>query len=116
MADVRRRAQNGSAPAKPRLTEPVWGLVKADPPAPPPKPKKLTAIERARPLLEQIMAEGERDWHRIAIFPSSMAAGQTRGRLTKAYREFEFQAVRVPEISQSAIYVKWTGAKPGPLA
>jgi hypothetical protein len=93
----------------------VWELVKADPPAPPTPKKKPTAVELARPLLEEIMAEGSKDWHRIALFPSSMAAGQNRGRIAKAYREFEFRAVRVAEISQSAIYVRWLGRKPGQL-
>lgn len=106
---------NGTAPAKPtppKLREPVWGLVRADPPPPRPKPKKLTAVERARPLVEQLMAEENREWHRFAVFPSSMSAGQTKGRVAKAYREFEFLAVRVPDISQSALYGRWTGEKP----
>lgn len=104
-------ARTAPKASKPTISAPVWELVKADPPAPPPKPKRLTVVERARPLLEQLMAEGEKSWHRIAVFPSSMGAGQTRTRLAKEYREFEFKAVRVPEISQSAIYVRWTGEK-----
>ena len=68
-------------------------------------------VERARPFVEQLMAEGDRDWHRFAVFPSSIAAGQTRGRVAKAYREFEFRAVRVPEISQSALYGRWVGKR-----
>lgn len=116
LADVRRRA-NGAAsrPPKAKPTEPVWELVKADPPAPPEKPRRLTVVEKARPLLEQLMAEDLRDWHRIAVFPSSMAAGQTKGRLARRYREFDFRAVRVPEISQSAIYVRWVGKREAQL-
>ena len=82
------------------------------PPHPPPKPKRLTAVERARPFVEQIVAEGDRSWHRFAIFPSSMAAAQNKGRVAKAYREFEFKAVRVAEIGQSALYGRWTGKRP----
>lgn len=58
------------------------------------------------------MAEENREWHRFAVFPSSYAAGQCRARIAKAYREFEFLAVRVPDISQSALYGRWTGEKP----
>lgn len=101
-----------ATPAKAKLTKPLWELVRADPPAPPPKPRKLTAVDHARPFVEQLMAEGDREWHRFAIFPSSMAAGQTRTRVAKAYREFEFKAVWVPEVSQSAIYGRWTGKRP----
>lgn len=104
-----RRAGTGDPKPATKLREPVWQLVKADPPAPPPKAKKPTAVERARPFVEEIMAEGDRDWHRFAVFPSSMAAAQTKGRVAKAYREFEFQAVRVPEIGQSALYGRWLG-------
>ena len=122
LADVERRAQASAAPASKastppkaaaKLREPVWQLVKADPPAPPaPKPKRLTVVERARPFVEQIVAEGDRDWYRFAIFPSSMAAAQCRARIAKAYPEFEFKAVRVAEIGQSALYRRWTGKRP----
>ena len=115
----RRAAASGPEEAKPpakaaaKLREPVWQLVKADPPAPPPpKPKRLTVVERARPFVEQLVAEGDRDWHRFAIFPSSMAAAQTKGRVAKAYPEFVFKAVRVAEIGQSALYGRWTGKRP----
>lgn len=118
IADVRARArasQAGAAPPKEtesKLREPVWRLVKVDPPAPPPKPKKLTAVERARPFVEDIMAAGSRDWHRFAIFPSSMGAAQVRTRVAKAFREFEFKSVRVPDIGQSALYGRWNGKRP----
>ncbi len=127
--DVRERAR-ASAPPRPKradppattpppaakLVEPVWALVRAEPPAPPPKPRKLTVVEHARPFVEQLMAEGDHEWHRFAIFPSSMGASQTVGRLRKAYREMEFQSVRVADIGQSAAYGRWTGkAKRGQL-
>jgi hypothetical protein len=99
-------------PAKPALIAAVWELVRADPPAPPPKPRKLTAAERARPLLEQLMAEGDRHWHRLALFPSTRLAGNTRGQLVKAYpREWEFKAVALREVGQSSLYVRWLGDK-----
>lgn len=128
LADVRVRARsNGGGDGRPaavssrkpgtgkptaKLTAPVWELVKADPPAPPPKRQKN--VELARPMLEQLMAEGDKAWHRLAVFPSSMGASQTCGRMRKAYpREWEWLAVKVPEVGQSALYVRWLGAKPG---
>jgi hypothetical protein len=127
LADVRARAQgNGGGSASPPRVIPreragkakpaaaVWELVKADPPAP--APKKQRNVELARPLLEQIMAEGDRAWHRLAVFPSSMGASQTCGRLRKAYpREWEWRAVKVAEVGQSALYVRWLGEKAGVL-
>ena len=123
LADVERRAQASAAPAPKastppakaaaKLREPAWQLVKADPPAPPPpKPKRLTVVERARPFVEQLVAEGDRDWHRFAIFPGAQAASQCRARIAKAYPEMEFKAVRVAEIGQSALYGRWTGKRP----
>ena len=109
--DASRAADGATTRQKAKVTEPVWELVKADPPAPPPKPQRLTLVERARPFLEELMAQGNHDWHRVVVFPSSMAAGQATGRLRKAYREFEWKGCRVPDIGQSAVYVKWTGGK-----
>jgi hypothetical protein len=104
-----------SAPAK--LTKPVWELVRADPPAPPPKPRRLTSVERARPFLEDILAAGSRDWHRLAIFPTTMGAAQTVGRLRKHYSrvEWEWKAARNPDTGQSAVYVRWLGTKAAAL-
>lgn len=99
------------------LAEPVWELVRADPPAPPPRWHRPTAVERARPLLERLAADANREWHRIALFPSRQAASHTKGRLAKAYRrEWEWHAVSVPDAGQSAVYVRWLGDTPGPLA
>ncbi|MFP5376920.1 MAG: hypothetical protein ACLGIO_09090 [Acidimicrobiia bacterium] len=93
--------------------EVVFELVEADPPAPPAKPKRLTNAERARPLLEQIMAEGRTKWQRLAIHPSARGAGQLVGAFRKAYppSEWEFKAVAIPEVGQSAVYVRWLGEK-----
>lgn len=94
------------APPKPaRPTEPVWELVRADPPTPPPK-----MAERVRPMLEQLMAEENREWHRVVIFPKPGSAGYVKGRLAKLYpREWEWKAVRLDDVGQSAIYVRWRG-------
>lgn len=110
---------NGRPPAPPRsLTRApkpdgpavvTFELVEADPPVRPPKPRRLTNAERARPLLEQITAENKRTWHRIAIHPSAHGAGALVAALRKAYGEFEFKAVSLAEAGQSAVYVRWTG-------
>jgi hypothetical protein len=99
---------NGSGDSQ--LAAPVFQLVKADPPEKVRKPSRTSLIEKVRPLLEQLMAAGERDWHRIALYPKARAAAPNKGRLAKAYGEFEWRAVRLPEVDQSAIYVRWTGS------
>lgn len=100
-----------SSPAKAKPTKPVFELVRADPPAP--RSSKTTLVERARPLLEQLMAADERDWHRLAVLPSTAGAGHARARMAKAYgaKEWEFVAARLDEVDQSALYVRWLGVK-----
>ena len=55
------------------------------------------------------MAEGDRSWHRFAVFPTGQGAAQTRARVAKAYREFEFKSVRIKELGQSALSGRWNG-------
>lgn len=96
--------------AKPEV---IFELVEADPPVPPPKLRKLTNAERARPLLEQLMAEGNRKWHRICIHHSPHAAGRLAVVFRKAFpkSEWEFRAVTIPEVGQGAVYARWLGEK-----
>jgi hypothetical protein len=98
-----------------KLTEPVWELVRADPPSPPPKPRKLTAVERARPFLELILEAATTDWQRVAIFPTTMGAAQVRARVSKAYSkaEWEWRSAKNPDTGQSALYVRWRGTPSG---
>lgn len=98
----------------------IFELVEADPPEPPEKPKKpkkLTNAERARPLLEQLMAEGNHKWHRICIHPSPHGAGHLAVVFRKAFpkSEWEFKAVSIPEVGQAAVYARWLGEKGGQL-
>lgn len=102
----------GRAPTEtPKLKKPVWELVQADPPAPPEKPRKKTAVELARPLLEEIASSANSEWHRLAVFPAPRSAAQTRTRLSKAYSkaDWEFRAASIPDVGQSALYVRWLG-------
>jgi len=88
-----------------------WELVEADPPAKTLPLSRVSSVERARPLLEEIMASGSRAWHRIALFPSPLAAGQVARRLRRRYpaNEWEWQAVSLKEVGQSGLYVRRTG-------
>ena len=99
------RSTNGD---KPQLDKPVFELVKATPPDPP--PKNVTITERVRPFLEEILEKDDRDWYRLAIYPGT-GAGQGTARLTKTYsnKEWEFRSVQLREVGQSAIYVRWIG-------
>ena len=94
------------------LTAPLFELVRSDPPEKVRKPHRTSLIEKVRPLLEQLMADANEDWHRIALYPKAHAAAPNKGRLAKAYGEFEWRAVRLPEVDQSAIYVRWLGQAP----
>lgn len=91
----------------------VFELVEADPPVPPPKPRKLTSAERARPLLESLMADGKTTWHRLAVHPSSRGGAFLAVALRKAFprSEWEFKAVSLAEVGQSAVYVRWLGTE-----
>jgi hypothetical protein len=103
-----RPAAPDKAPRKQR-TETTWELVKADPPAPKPKPvkpKKLSPIERAQPLLEAIAEAGDNDWWRIAICGTPAAAGRIRRVLSKEFPEgWEWKASR-DEDDRPAVFVR----------
>jgi len=88
---------------------PVWGLVRANPPAPPPKKSQL---DQVRILLEEIVAKGSGEWWRLGVFPSRTAAAHMAGRLRKRHSstEWQFEAVSVPEVGQSALYARWLAA------
>lgn len=102
-------------PAKGR-PDPDFTLVKADPPAPPRPSYRKTLVEKIRPSLEQIMAEGSHDWYRVALY-EGRGAGVAKGRLAKAYRtEWEWRSVWLPETGQSAVYVRWLGTEPAALS
>lgn len=108
LADARGKAPAAKAP---KITAPLWELVEADPPAPPEKPRKKTSVELARPMLEEIAATANPKWHRLALFPSPRSAAYTAVQLRKHYSktEWEFRAVSVPDVGQSALYVRWLG-------
>jgi hypothetical protein len=104
-----------AAKARAPRTEPVWELVKADPPAPPPKaakPKKLTPAERAQPFLEAIVEDGDLDWHRIALFGTPHAAGRIKAALATEFAEgWEWKSARDDQ-GRPAVFVRWvTGRK-----
>jgi hypothetical protein len=90
------------APAAPKgkSAEPTWELVKADPPAKPTKPARLTVVDHASPFVEQLVADGSMDWHRLGRFPSPASAGQATTRLRKAFPDCEFKK------HVAAIYVR----------
>ena len=98
----------GAPTAKKAKAETVWGLVKEEP-APKAKPKPPGPADRARPLLDDIIEAGERDWHRIALFATGPAAGQVRKSLERAYPEgWEWKAGRDGE-GRPAVFVRWLG-------
>jgi hypothetical protein len=78
-------APAASKPTRSPRTEPVWELVKEEPPGPPPRPKKLTPAERVQPFLEAIVEARDPEWHRVALFGHITGA---RGARTKLAREF----------------------------
>jgi hypothetical protein len=106
---------NGAEPVKPaplRFQSPVIELVKADSPD---RQRKTYGspklVELVRPLLEQILVAGEREWYRCVLFPGTRRAGMNCWRLQKRYgsAEWEWRFVPLPEVDQSAIYVRWIG-------
>lgn len=87
--------------------EPVWELVKAAPPAPP--PKKPTPAELAQPFLESIVEAGDRDSWRIALFGTAIAATKARKALAEAFpEEWAFTSSRDEE-GRPAVFVRWLG-------
>lgn len=93
-------------PAKVVKPAPVWELVKAAPPAPPPKPKKQTPAELAQPMLEAIVEAGDTDWWRIALFGTPHAAGRAKALLAKEFpEEWEWTSTRDEE-GRPAVFVR----------
>lgn len=93
-------------PAKAKKVEPVWELVKEDPPAPPPIPKKLTPAERVQPFLEAIAEADDKDWHRVVIFGTPHAAGRAKAALAKEFADgWEWKAARDSE-QRPAVFVR----------
>lgn len=90
---------------------PVVQLVKADPPAPPVPPRKPSLAEQVRPLLEEILVAGERDWFRVALFFKTRQAAMNLKRVRESHSksEWEWRAARLDEVDQSALYVRWVG-------
>lgn len=100
------------AGARAKPGDPVFELVKADPPEP---PRKKTVAEFVRPLLEEILVAGDHDWYRIVVFPSPNRANFVLAKLRKAFSstEWEWRGVKIAEVGQSAIYVRWAGKDGG---
>jgi hypothetical protein len=109
--------QNGSDPpggVTPRRTAarpPLVRLVKADPPPPPQPTRKPNLSEQVRPLLEQILVTGDRDWFRVALFFKTRQAAMNLKRVRESHsqRDWEWRAARLEEVDQSALYVRWIG-------
>ena len=97
---------SSAKPAKAKKVEPVWALVKEDPPAPPPISKKLTPAERVQPFLEAIAEADDRDWHRVVIFGTPHAAGRAKAALAKEFAEgWEWKSARDSE-KRPAVFVR----------
>lgn len=103
-----RPARPALAAVPSRKPEPIFDLVKADPPAP--KPKRVPLAEQLRPLLEQLVSGGDDTmgvWYRIVLYPTARGAAISRGRAQKAYSKgWEWQSARIDEVDQSALYVR----------
>lgn len=96
---------------------PVIELVKADPPPLVKKSYYRPLSEQVRPLLEQILVAGDRDWFRVVLFFKAMSAPMSVRKLRQAYTkgEWEWEARKLDEVGQSAIYVRWIGEQRGTL-
>ena len=90
---------------------PVIELVKADPPPVVKKSYYRPLSEQVRPHLEQIVVAEDRDWFRVVLFFKAMSAPIAVRKLRQAYSktEWEFEARKLDEVGQSAIYVRWVG-------
>jgi hypothetical protein len=90
---------------------PLIQLVKTDPPPPPTPKRKPTLTEQVRPLLEEILLAGERDWFRVVLFFKANQANFNIKKLAEAHSRtgWEWQARKLIEVDQSAIYVRWVG-------
>lgn len=90
--------------SKPR-TPPVVQLVKADPPTPTVRTKKVHLHELVRPLLDEIEASGDRDWWRVITFASKSSSAFQVKKLRAVYPEgWEFRSAA--HDGGSAIYVR----------
>jgi hypothetical protein len=91
---------------------PVVRLVKADPP-PLVKPTQPKLTELVRPLLEEILVSQDRDWFRVVLFFKDRQAAMNLKRLRDAHSRtaWQWEARRLSEVGQSAIYVRWVGTE-----
>lgn len=98
-----RRSAGASATAK---KEPLWELVKEDPPEPLAKAKKLTPGERVEPMLATIVEAGDaHEWHRVAVFGTPHAAGRAKWVLEKECPEWEWKSTR-DRANRPAVFVR----------
>jgi hypothetical protein len=90
---------------------PVVDLVRADPPAPPAPKRKPSLAEQVRPFLELLLVEGDRDWYRVVLFHKARQAAMNIKRIRESHSkaDWEWRAVKLDEVDQSAIYVRWVG-------
>jgi hypothetical protein len=113
------RARNSAPPPEPAplprtaKRAPVIALVKADPPAVVKKSYYRPIAEQVRPLLEEILVAGDRDWFRVVLFFKAMSAPLAVRKLRQTYSktEWEFEGRKLEEVGQSAIYVRWVGSQ-----
>jgi hypothetical protein len=112
---ARTRVKTRTAEPEPKVLPvgnkvPVIQLVKADPP-PKPNPPRVTLAEQVRPLLEEILVMQDRDWYRVVLFFKARQASMNLKRLRDAHSRglWQWEARQLPEVDQSAIYVRWIG-------
>ena len=111
-SSTRSRATPEPAPVPAHAARaPVIELVKADPPPVVKRSYYRPLSEQVRPLLEQILVDADRDWFRVILFFKAMSAPLAVRKLRQSYSntEWEFEARKLAEVGQSAIYVRWVG-------
>lgn len=102
-----RPATNGSAPShSPTPAKLTFELVQEDPPESAKGRRKIE--DQVRPLLEQLVAEADTAWYRVALYPAPTSAGPARCRLVKEFPAFEWRSGRVGATS-SGIWARWMG-------
>jgi hypothetical protein len=108
---ARPRGTPKPAPIPQNARGPVIELVKADPPPVVKKSYYRPLSEQVRPFLEQILVAGDRDWFRLVLFFKAMSAPVALRKVRQAYSktEWQFEARKLDEVGQSAIYVRWIG-------